>query len=133
MMDETSNDGDIPHSLPQERNRVLKLVGIVVAVVMAASIGAFLVLPSLDAVGPSRSAGHHRAFDPTTATDPFRLDPVHDLGMVSVDRALTDASPSRIWNGRKGPLPTNSWYLVRRTEQTQGPCFTLSLFLLFHL
>jgi len=46
--------------------------------------------------------------------DPFRLSPVEDMGMLSIERN-DDASASDIWgdhlykNGH--PLPTNSWYL----------------------
>jgi hypothetical protein len=39
--------------------------------------------------------------------------PPTELGLKGVDRE-EDASPSFIWgNKTNGPLPTNSWYLVR--------------------
>jgi hypothetical protein len=39
--------------------------------------------------------------------------PPTELGLKGVDRE-EDASPSLIWgNKTNGPLPTNSWYLVR--------------------
>ena len=34
-----------------------------------------------------------------------------DMGFLSIEREQ-DASPSKIWGNRTGPLPTNSWYLV---------------------
>jgi hypothetical protein len=63
-------------------------------------------------VSHDQNAGHH--FD-ETGMNPFLLHPVRDLGMLSVDRMQTDATPSSIWSQRGEdwqPLPTNSWYLV---------------------
>jgi hypothetical protein len=62
----------------------------------------------------SQNAGHHFLND-DAKMNPFLLHPVRDLGMISVDRSQTDASPSSIWSQRGEdwqPLPTNSWYLV---------------------
>ena len=64
---------------------------------------------------------HRRRF-----VGPYRIDwdaeipplsmgaPDEDLGLQGVHREM-DASPSSIWGkkGKDGPLPTNSWYLVR--------------------
>ena len=48
-------------------------------------------------------------------SSPFLLDPIHDMGMLSVRRNM-DASPSIVWgkhlSKKNHPLPTNSWYLV---------------------
>jgi len=42
---------------------------------------------------------------------PVAVSPI-DMGLRVVDRE-EDASPSEIWGNITGPLPTNSWYLVR--------------------
>uniref|UniRef100_A0A7S4AT85 glucan endo-1,3-beta-D-glucosidase n=1 Tax=Pseudo-nitzschia australis TaxID=44445 RepID=A0A7S4AT85_9STRA len=51
---------------------------------------------------------------PDDKNDPFRLSPVENMGMLSVERN-DDALPSPIWGNhlyKEGhPLPTNSWYL----------------------
>jgi endo-1,3(4)-beta-glucanase len=99
---------------PKERRRILKIVGIVIAVVAVISMILYKVLPDVapDSASQMESPPHHS--DVSTSTNLFTLDPVRDLNMLSVDRSKTDASPSPIWNGRgeKEPLPTNSWYMV---------------------
>ena len=63
-----------------------------------------------DNTDPSSSSS-----DSSSSSNPFLLDPIHDMGMLSVQRNM-DASPSIVWgkhlHKKNHPLPTNSWYLV---------------------
>ena len=63
-------------------------------------------------IGAVIHSQHPRTEIPTAYEgDPFRVSPVA-LGKIATTRQ-EDASPSVIWGNRTGPLPTNSWYLVR--------------------
>ena len=115
MMTDSIEDIDDVEKKDNEPKRVIKIVGITVLVVAIVSMVVYAVLPRFD--GDDDPSTHHHSktthhnFDDTSA-NPFKLDPVSDLGMISVDRSQTDASPSSIWKNRTGPIPTNSWYLV---------------------
>ena len=62
--------------------------------------------------------------------DTFRLSPINDMGMLSLERE-EDALPSSVWgshleqNGH--PLPTNSWYLVRTFRDVKFPIPFISI------
>jgi hypothetical protein len=118
MMTDSIEDGDDIEK-KEEPKRVVKIVAVTVLVIAIVSMIAYIVIPHvLNSVGGEdhpythhHSATTHHNFDDTSA-NPFKLDPVNDLGMLSIDRSQTDASPSSIWKNRTGPIPTNSWYLV---------------------
>lgn len=88
----------------------------------------FLVIGALVLVGVVlHSLQHREMVVPTTVSyykgDPFQVSPVDHLGKVATVRHK-DAAPSVIWGRRDGPLPTNSWYLVRTAHST--PVFFVS-------
>ena len=66
--------------------------------------------------GSKRRTPKHGSLRPTHELDDSlvlsKKSPVK-FGFESLERE-EDASPSKIWGNRTGPLPTNSWYLVRK-------------------
>lgn len=68
---------------------------------------------------PSRKSFNHSTnFDDDASLLLSKKSPV-DLGFDSIVREA-DALPSTIWGNISGPLPTNSWYLVRFDEDFFG-------------
>jgi hypothetical protein len=135
--DEYVYDRDKDYSTKQTKKepiQVLKLVGIVVAAVAVLSTAVYMWMGSTASSSlswktktlPLIHSPHLHAVN----VDPFQLDPVQDLGMLQIDRSTTDASPSDIWNHRSGPLPTNSWYLVRDWDVWYKFVFVLARVLL---
>jgi hypothetical protein len=118
-------------SFPVEMKRISKLLAAIIFVGTILS-GVFYISMSKKKADESmhnhhhQNAGHH--FDNgETKMNPFFLHPVRDLGMLSVDRSQSDASPSSIWS-QSGedwqPLPTNSWYLVSQNYRKKETNYT---------
>lgn len=79
---------------------ILCAIGILAAVVVVlrtSAVDTSALLPDPVVVGP-----------PMTLTS---LSPEELLGLEGVER-VDGANPSEVWGDVKGPLPTNSWYLV---------------------
>ncbi|KAG7369398.1 glycosyl hydrolase family 81 protein [Nitzschia inconspicua] len=97
-----------------ETKRILTIISVSLLVIMIVSALLYVVAPIFrynhhpQNNHDNNSNNHKRDNNKNT----FLLDPVNDLGLLSVKRQ-TDASPSSIWTSSqtKGPLPTNSWYL----------------------
>lgn len=89
----------------------LLLVGLVVTLVHTTSTGSSSSSNAAQ-VGGDGTTSRSPTFEKVDASTILsELSPA-DLGFSSVERA-EDASPSEIWGHQTGPLPTNSWYLVR--------------------
>lgn len=117
-MDDEAIDLEKPH-----KRRILKIIGWVLLTVAILSLAYYWVVRVvIDRVKSNTSIHtekeepmHHPSFQGKSDVNLLELNPITDLKLLSVDRSQTDASPSKIWGSRQGhgPLPTNSWYLVR--------------------
>jgi len=104
----------------------------VAALLAAVGLTSFLGGGSHDKTSVSSSSSHFKHFPMKDETKVLSSKSPMDMGFLSIEREQ-DASPSVIWGNRTGPLPTNSWYLVRLSVGFVVPnlLFRVLLFFMF--